>query len=221
MSGLPAFAPLQAVVAEIFQNEKVKDCKEETIITFSNVKLSKCQEEKLCYPCGFKPLCVYFLYQTDKYPCEGCPSSQLQLISLARKGCDKHIYALYFNLCGQERFHVKDLRDSRCSVRLCEGVSFEYSQYLEVFNCVCEKVIVLGHQGGCHPSSSLQYSECDKYYYEELSCDGLADPCAKAACLTGLSKNLRRFLECKEKKEKCKKERSERSEHDGDSSHSC
>ena len=144
MSGLPAFAPLQAVVAEIFQNEKVKDCKEETIITFSNVKLSKCQEEKLCYPCGFKPLCVYFLYQTDKYPCEGC-----------------------------------------------------------------------------HPSSSLQYSECDKYYYEELSCDGLADPCAKAACLTGLSKNLRRFLECKEKKEKCKKERSERSEHDGDSSHSC
>lgn len=217
MSGLPAVAPLQAVVAEIFQNEKVKDCKEETIITFSNVKLSRCQKENLQLPPCFKSLCVYFLYQTDKYPCEGCPSSQLQLVVLARKGCDKHIYALYYNLSGQERFHVGDLRDCRHSVRLCEGVDFEYSQYLEVFNLVCEKVIALGHQGGRHPASSLQYSDCDKYYYEELSCEGIVDPCAKVACLTGLSKNLRRFLECHEEKKKCRKERSQCEEN---SSHS-
>lgn len=213
MSGLPAVATLQAIVAEIFQNEKVKECKEESVVTFSNVKLSRCQEEKLSYPCGFKPLCVYILYQTDRYPCEGCPSSNLQLISLAKKGCDKHIYAFYFNLCGQERFHVKDLRDCRHSVRLCSDVNIEYSQYLEVFNWVGEKVLVLGHQEGCHTFSSLQYSDCEKYYYGELTANGYCDPCAKPACLTGLSKNLRRFLECHEKKEKCKKERSQCEEH--------
>jgi hypothetical protein len=205
MSGVPAAASLPLIIAEIFQNEKVKDCREEDIITFSNVKLSRCQEQKLIFPPCFEPLCVNLLYQTDKYSCE-CNSSNLQLVAFARKQrCDKHIYAFYFNISNQERFHVCDLRDKDCSVRLSENACFEYSDYKEVFNCVNGRVILLGYQANQY--ASLQYSECDKYFYEALNCEGILDPLARAAKLTGLSKNLKRFLECKEKKEKCSDDR--------------
>src|SRR5258706_12200227 len=112
MAGVPPHSSIRDLIQDLFQNEHYKQKCVEEITTFSLAKLTQCQKDKLCYPPCFKPMDLFIVYQVDHYDADCKRESKLSLVSFAKKECNEHIYGLYFDLCGQERFHVKELWDS-------------------------------------------------------------------------------------------------------------
>lgn len=198
MSGVPAPASIQAILRDLFANEHYKHKCVEEIATFSLLRLSKCQKEKLTYPCGFKPLNLFLLTQTDRYESECKRETKLAVISFAKKECSKFIYGFYFNLADQERFHVRRLWDDCHRVELCDKATFTFDKYVEVYNCVKGTTVILGNS--TEPVySTLQYADEEHYFYEELTAEGIKEPRLKKTELCGLSKNIALYLERREK----------------------
>lgn len=194
MAGVPPPASIRDIIQDLFQNEHYKYEKVEDVITFSLVKLTQCQKDSIVYPSCFKPLELFILYQTDHYD-ESCErKTSLSLASFVRKDDSDYVYALYYDITNQPRFHVRELWDSCHRIVLCDKATLTYSNYIEVYNQVKDTTKLLGFSSS-PPYASLQYADCDKYYYENLSAEGITLPHLEVTELCGLSKNLHNFVE--------------------------
>jgi hypothetical protein len=191
-SGIPSPASLTSIVSQLFQNENYQNDNLEEIISFSQVHLSPIQLTQLVYPTAVQPLNFYMLDQVDRYKDGEYKDSFLSLISFVQKSETKHIYAYYYDINNQSRFSVSNLVNSMSSIQLADTATFSDSNYIELFNNIDGRAVILGHSS--NPSySSLQYSKGKKYYYETLTINGIIDPSLKIAELNGLSENLSRY----------------------------
>ena len=194
MAGVPPPAAIRDIIKDLFQNEHYKHDKVEDIITFSLAKLTQEQKDKITYPSGFKPLELYLIYQTDHYQEGSERQTSLSLVTFVRKEDSEYVYALYYDIANQDRYHVEELWDSYHRIILSDNVTFTYSQYLELYNKVKKTTELIGYSAN-PPYVSLQYSKDDKYYYEELSATGLTIPDLAETDLCGLSVNLQNFVD--------------------------
>lgn len=192
-SGLPPPASIPSIIADLFQNECFEQKDVDQVLTFSNVRLTPAQILLLTYPEGIRPLDIYILQQTDSYvDCEA-GSTSLTLVSFAQRSCDAHIYGYYFTIGGQERFHVRELIDSDAAIALLPTATFTFDNYVEVYNRIDKRTVILGNSS--NPNySTLQFSECQRYYYQALDTAGIMDPNIPIAHLQGLSDNLKKFV---------------------------
>lgn len=187
--GVPPPASLSNIVHDLFQNEKYRDSGFKYKVTFSRVILTKEQKALLIYTPGFSPIDFNIIYQTDKYNEMGFVSTKLQLVSFVRK--DRYyIHGVYFDVFNQSRLDADVLKDSKNPVELSSTARFVTSQYLELYNDVLGTTVILGLSTKDNPTASLQYSSQCRYFFENLSVDGLVDPDLSTTILTGLSRNL-------------------------------
>jgi hypothetical protein len=192
MTGVPPSASLPKIIASLFQNESYEYKGVEYILTFSDLRLTPAQEAKLVFPDGVHPIGIYLLQQTDTYT-EDERKSYFSVTAFAEKDVSKHVFGYYFNVTGIDRFHVGDLYDAVHGVNLPDTAVFAASTYIEVYNQLGEKTVILGNSSS-PVYSSLQYSEGCKYYYEVLNMNGLDAPDLPVADLHGLSANLEKYV---------------------------
>lgn len=186
--GVPPAASLQNIVQDLFQNEKYRNIGYKWKVTFSKVALTEEQLAQLVIPPEFKSLKFSIVYQTDKFNELGYVSSSIQLVLFVEKA--GYIHGLYFDLFGQPVFDPDYLKCSKKPVELSPNVRIVTSQYIELYNNVLGTTTILGLSTNGTPLASLQYSHDCKYYYGNLSSNGIIDPDLSTTFLTGLSKNL-------------------------------
>ena len=192
--GVPPPAKITDIIDDLFENEKMKNPDNTRVFfTFSRAQLTDQQKQALTYPHGLTPLDLYIVYQTDQFDeQENLISTNSTLVSFAEKG-DGFTYAYYFSLSNQERLSIKQLSKSPESIQLSPNVKLTYDNYLEVYNNVLGTTIILGLSTTQPPLASLQYATKSKYFYEDLSENGINQPNLPETVLTGLSKNLSEF----------------------------
>lgn len=193
--GVPPPANINEIIYGLFQNEKIKNTNEtKTLVLFSAACLTDKQKKSLTYPENMTPIDLYLVYQTDKYDNnDNLKSTTIQLVSFVKKNTDL-IYGVYFNLDDQPRYDPCDLTKSSKPINLSNNAIAINSDYLEAYNDINGTIVILSlsTQPG-HITSSLQYSNKSKYYYEELSRNGIVLPLFPETKLTGLSKNLSKY----------------------------
>lgn len=188
--GVPAPASFSNIIGDLFQNERICDKGSKYIITFSHIVLTDDQKSQLIYGPDFIPLNIFIIYQTDIYDEIELVSTTIELISFVKKG--RYIYGAYFSVLAQPRYEVCELRKSRGPVTLSPIARLITSQYLEIYNNILGTTVILGLNSSnpTNQLASLQYGHNCRYFYENLSVNGITNPDLGATTLTGLSTNL-------------------------------
>jgi len=195
MAGSPCPLSLERIFTDLFQNQKLRFSSEkEQFITFSKVVLTKDQTSRLTYPEGYEPLNIYLLQQVDDFV-NGTSTTQLKLTSFVKKG-DQYIYGFYFTILNQPSFSIPILTNSKQEIMLAEYVQFVWENYLEVYNDVIGTGVILGFSTNPY-YASLQFSHCNKYYYQSTNLNGVLDPNIPKTHMLGLSKNIKLYLKNK------------------------
>lgn len=194
--GVPQAASLYNIIHGLFQNEKYRYNNLKYVVTFSRVSLTDNQKSQLIYPSEFTPLNLFILYQTDSYNEIDHTTTKLELISFLSK--QNYIYGAYFNIFGQSRFDLYKLKDSVKPVELLSTVRLVNNQYIEVYNDILGTTVILGLNTGDSSgvNASLQYSHKCRYFFEDMSVDGIITPDLGETFLTGLSRNLDQNCHC-------------------------
>lgn len=191
-SGVPPPAKLENIIEDLFQNEKWTTTSGNKIrLSFSKVQLTADQIESLIYRPGFTSIDLYLYYQTDEFDVNDDLISTIQQLISFTKRENKFIYGHYFNITNQERFPIERLLKSKNSIDLSPNSTFISDNYIEVYNDIDGITVILGldtFEGQI--AASLQYSRKSKYFYENLTIDGIQDPLLPITKVIGLSKNL-------------------------------
>ena len=191
-TSLPPHAKLHSIIKDLFQNEVIKSDGMKEYYTFSDLYLTEDQQKTLVYPTGFVPMNLFVLQQIDAHIGKNYSSRQ-SFVSFVKNG-DGYIYGYYFDIHNNPTFDIEDLTKSKHSVKLSSGATFESANLLEAYNNVFGKTIILS-LGDKVPYATLQYSHCNRYYYEVLTSTGIREPQYPATKLLGLSTNLLKYLE--------------------------
>jgi len=192
-TSLPPRANLSAIIKDLFQNEKVKTESAKYYETFADVYLTDDQQKQLVYPQGFFPMNIFVLEQNDAYVGQNF-STYLSIASFVKNG-DGYIYGYYFQVINQERFEIEDLVNSKQPIVLSPSAGFVSINYLEVYNNVLGTTMILSLGTPDIPYATLQYRQCNNYYYETLYNQGISDPTFPPIQLLGLSKSLIGYTE--------------------------
>lgn len=190
-TSLPPHAKLNSIINDLFQNEVIKSDGMKEYYTFSDLYLTENQQKTLVYPPGFVPMNLFVLQQVDAYIGKNYSLRQ-SFVSFVKNG-DGYIYGYYFDIHNNPAFDIDDLTKSKHSVKLSSDATFEPTDLLEVYNNVFGKTIILSL--GDTSYATIQYSHCNRYYYEVLTSTGIQNPQAPVTKLLELSRNLLKYLE--------------------------
>jgi hypothetical protein len=191
-TSLPPHAKLNSIINDLFQNEIIKSDGMKEYYTFSDLYLTEDQQKTLVYPSGFVPMNLFILQQVDSHIGNNYTVRQ-SFVSFVKNG-DGYIYGYYFDIHNNPAFDIDVLSKSKHSVKLSTDATFESIDLLEVYNNVFGKTIILS-LGNKVPYATIQYSHCNRYYYEVLTSTGIQDPQAPVTKLLELSRNLSKYLE--------------------------
>lgn len=189
--GVPPPAKFENIIADLFQNEKTKNSDDTySFYVFSQVCLNSKQKKSLTYPKDMVPIDRYIIYQVDKFDKYlNKISTDLKMVSFCKKN-DKYIYGCYFTVLNQKRFSFRTLIGSSRSLKL-NNPRFVQDNYTEVYHNVLGTTVILGSgTDNSVPFASLQYTNQSKYYYGDLSENGIKNPDEPLTVLIGLSNNL-------------------------------
>jgi len=194
-TSVPPRANLNDIIEDLFENEIIKSDGLIEHFTFSDVNLTKEQQNLLVYPPGFVPMHIYILQQYDANTGINF-TTDLSIASFVKNG-DGYIYGYYFDITDQSRFDIEDLTESKHAVTLDPSAKFTADTYLEVYNNVLGKTMILGLKRNNPPYATLQYAHSGRYYYELLRSNGIDNPQYPPTKLIGLSKNLLKYTKCR------------------------
>ena len=182
-------AKFKNIIKDLYENETIKYSLNVVKYTFASVTLTPAQEALLTYPIGYVPKHNYIVYQVDTFDNNKIiVSSKLVLGSFVVKD-DGYIYSYYFDVTSQPRFEIKVLKHSK-HIDLAIGAVFTASNYLEVFNDIGHKTVILGNETTTN-TAVLGHIGHKQYFYQTLVADGVDDTTIPKTKLTGLSKSLR------------------------------
>lgn len=192
MTSLPKHAKLDSIIKDLFQNEVVTSDALKEYFTFSDLILTDDQQKQLLYPTGFVPMNIFVLQQVDSKIGTNS-SNRMSMVSFVKKN-DGYIYGYYFDITNQPRIKKSELTNSKHPIKLKNTVQFVPVSLLEIYNFIFGTTVILslGFNSN-NPYATLQYSQCDKYYYESLNQNGIINPQYPITKILELSKNLHKY----------------------------